>query len=67
MPFGLGEARLHAEIWAELARQGTVIGPHDLLIAASAMARGYGVASMNQDEFARIAGLQVVAIDRFLS
>lgn len=67
LPFGLGEARLHAEIWAELARQGTVIGPHDLLIAASAMARGYGVASMNQDEFARIAGLQVVAIDRFLS
>ena len=67
LPFGLGEARLHAEIWAELVRQGTVIGPHDLLIAASAMARGYGVASMNQDEFARIAGLQVVAIDRFLS
>src|SRR5512146_662910 len=33
LPFGLGEARLHAEIWAELARQGTVIGPHDLLIA----------------------------------
>jgi tRNA(fMet)-specific endonuclease VapC len=67
LPFGLGEARLHAEIWAELARQGTVIGPHDLLIAASAMARGYSVASMNQDEFARVAGLQTVAIDRFLS
>ena len=67
LPFGLGEARLHAEIWAELARQGMVIGPHDLLIAASAMARGYGVASMNRAEFARIAGLQVVAIDRFLS
>lgn len=67
LPFGLGEARLHAEIWAELARQGMVIGPHDLLIAASAVARGYGVASMNRAEFARIAGLQVVAIDRFLS
>lgn len=67
LPFGLAEARLHAEIWAELARRGTMIGPHDLLIAASAMARGYLVASLNQREFARVAGLQVVAIDRFLS
>jgi tRNA(fMet)-specific endonuclease VapC len=66
LSFGLGEARLHAEIWAELARRGTVIGPHDLLIAACAMARGYSVASMNQDEFARVSGLQVVAVDRFL-
>jgi len=67
LPFGLAEARLHAEIWAELARRGTMIGPHDLLIAATAMARGYLVASLNQRDFARVAGLQLVAIDRFLS
>lgn len=67
LPFGLAEARLHAQIWAELARRGAMIGPHDLLIAASAMARGYLVASLNQRDFARVAGLQVVAIDQFLS
>lgn len=67
LPFGLAEARLHAQIWAELARRGAVIGPHDLFIAASAMARGYLVASLNQREFARVAGLQLVAIDSFLS
>lgn len=67
LPFGLAEARLHAQIWAELARRGAMIGPHDLLIAASAMARGYLVASLNQRDFARVAGLRVVAIDQFLS
>jgi len=67
LPFGLAEARLHAQIWAELDRRGTMIGPHDLFIAASAMARGYLIASLNQREFARVEGLQVVAIDRFLS
>ena len=67
LPFGLAEARLHAQIWAELARRGTMIGPHDLLIAASSMAQGYLVASLNQREFARVAGLRVVAIDSFLS
>lgn len=66
LPFGLAEARLHAEIWAELARGGSAIGAHDLLIAASAMTRGYSVASLNQRDFARVAGLQVVAIDAFL-
>lgn len=67
LPFGLAEARLHAQIWAELARRGTMIAPHDLLIAASAMAQGYLVASLKQREFARVAGLRVVAIDSFLS
>ena len=67
LPFGLAEARLHAQIWAELAGHGAVIGPHDLLIAASAMARGYLIASLKQREFARVAGLQLVAIDSFLS
>ena len=67
LPFGLTEARLHAEIWAELSRRGRVIGPHDLVIAASAMARGYGVASMNRREFARVAGLEVVALDEYLA
>jgi predicted nucleic acid-binding protein len=34
-------ARVHAEIWAQLAQDGTMIGAHDLWIAATAIAPGY--------------------------
>jgi len=67
LPFGLSEARRHAELWAELARTGSVIGPHDLLIAATALARGHALATINQREFARVPGLRLVAVERYLS
>ena len=67
IPFGLPEARRHADVWAELARAGTVIGPHDLLVGATALAHGHAVATLNQRDFKRIAGLKVLAVDRFLS
>jgi tRNA(fMet)-specific endonuclease VapC len=66
-PFGLVEARRHAQLWAELAREGTVIGPHDMLIAATALARGHGVGTLNQREFGRVAGLDLVPLERFLA
>lgn len=62
-PFGLVAARRHAQIWADLARAGTPIGPHDLLIGATALARGDAVATLNQREFSRIAGLRLLPID----
>jgi tRNA(fMet)-specific endonuclease VapC len=67
LPFGLPEARRHAELWAELARTGTVIGPHDLLIAATALAQGHALVTLNQREFSRVPGLRLVATERFLS
>jgi len=66
LPFGLPEARRHAELWAELARTGTAIGPHDLLIAATALAHGFVLATLNQREFGRVPGLRLVAVERFL-
>lgn len=54
-------ARMHAEIWAELAKRGEVIGAHDLWIAATALAHGLGLATRNASEFSRVAGLRVVA------
>ncbi len=60
LPFGLPEARRHAELWAELARDGSMAGPHDMLVGATALARGDAVATLNQREFRRIAGLVVV-------
>ena len=65
VPFGLPEARRHAELWAELARTGGPIGPHDLLIGATALARGHAVATFNQREFSRIPGIRLVSIEKF--
>ncbi|MGH7533054.1 MAG: type II toxin-antitoxin system VapC family toxin [Gemmatimonadales bacterium] len=67
LPFGLTEARRHAQLWAELARMGSMIGPHDMLIGATALARGDSVGTLNQREFARIAGLRLLSIDAFVT
>jgi len=65
--FGLTEARRHAELWAELARRGKMIGAHDLLIAATALARGEMLATLNRTEFRRVPGLQLLKLDAFSS
>jgi tRNA(fMet)-specific endonuclease VapC len=54
-------ARVHAEIWAGLARRGDVPGAHDLWIAATALAHGFGVVTRNGVDFGRVPGLRVLA------
>ena len=54
-------ARLHADIWSDLAERGQPIGAHDLWIAATALAHGLGVAIRNSAHFKRVLGLRVVA------
>lgn len=53
-------ARVHAEIWSQLAARGEVIGAHDLWIAATALAHGMGLASGNTREFKRVPGLRLI-------
>ncbi len=67
LSFGLADARRHAELWAELLHRGAMIGPHDLLIGATALARGYGIVTLNQRDFGRVAGLRLVPVDVYLS
>jgi len=67
IPFGLAEARRHAELWADLAKAGGLIGPHDMLVGATAVAQGYALATLNQRELARIPGLRFVPTERFAS
>jgi tRNA(fMet)-specific endonuclease VapC len=67
LSFGLADARRHAELWAELLRSGAMIGPHDLLIGATALARGYGLATLNQRDFRRVAGLRLIPIHAYVS
>jgi len=52
-------ARVHAQIWAELAQTGTIIGPHDLWLAATCVARGLTMVTANLREFERVPGLAV--------
>jgi tRNA(fMet)-specific endonuclease VapC len=53
-------ARVHAGIWAQLARRGELIGAHDLWIAATAIAHGLFLATGNAAEFGRVPGLRVL-------
>ena len=48
-----------AEIYADLSHRGQLIGDADILIAASALVHGLGVATNNERHFQRINGLQV--------
>lgn len=60
VPFDLLAARIHARISAELATRKIVIGPHDLLIASTAMAKGYDVATRDERSFPKIPSLSLL-------
>ena len=51
--------RIYGEVRQQLARQGTPIGPNDLLIAAHALSQGLTVVTANAAEFSRVPGLRV--------
>jgi len=59
----LGIARVHAEILVDLAIKGSLIGTHDLWIAATARYCDYAVLTTNTSEFKRVSGLMVLGID----
>ena len=66
IPFGLAEARRHSRLWAKLEEQGQMIGPHDLEIAATALAIGFSVATLNRAEFERVPGLILTDVPPFM-
>jgi tRNA(fMet)-specific endonuclease VapC len=59
LPFGKTEARASAKLRSDLERQGTPIGPIDLLIAGTALSHGAVLVTRNVREFERVAGLTV--------
>ena len=59
IPFGLVCARVHARLGAELARRGISVGTHDLMIGATALARGLSVITSDRRSFPRIPGLEI--------
>ena len=59
LPFGLEEAKCAATIRAQLEGQGRPIGPFDLLIAGTALARKGVLVTRNTKEFTRIPELEI--------
>lgn len=61
VPFDLLAARAHARLWSDLALAGIDIGAHDRLVAGTAIAIGWRVATANVRHYERIEWLTVVA------
>lgn len=59
LPFDDRCAEEAAQIRAQLAAQGRPIGPHDILIAATARVHDAVLVTHNTGEFARVTGLRL--------
>jgi tRNA(fMet)-specific endonuclease VapC len=57
LPFGYSEALAAASIRTALEKQGQLIGPYDILIAAIALSNKGILVTHNTKEFARVKGL----------
>jgi tRNA(fMet)-specific endonuclease VapC len=53
-------ARVHSRLWAQLTKAGAMIGPHDLIVAATALSRRWAVATFNAEEFKHVPNLKVI-------
>lgn len=57
--FGDKEAEVYAEIRAGLEKKGNVIGPNDLIVAATTRANGGVLVTNNTKEFSRVKTLKI--------
>jgi predicted nucleic acid-binding protein len=60
VPLDAALARVHARLWAQLAAAGSMIGPHDLIVAAAALHRRWMLATFNAAEFRHVRGLEAL-------
>ena len=58
-PFDRAAADAATDIRLDLMRRGQLIGPMDILIAATALSRGLILVSHNSGEFSRVTGLRL--------
>jgi tRNA(fMet)-specific endonuclease VapC len=59
LPFDDAAAEEYARVRADLTKQGALIGPNDLLIAAIALAHQTTLVTHNTSEFSRVSGLMI--------
>ena len=62
IPFSLHVARVHARIWADLAAARLTVDAADLEVAATTIALGWELATLNRRDFARVAGLRLARL-----
>jgi tRNA(fMet)-specific endonuclease VapC len=60
LPFTFDTALVHARLWATLESIGQMIGPHDLILAATAIQTNNAVATFNKRHFGVVDGLNVI-------
>ncbi|MGD2084603.1 MAG: type II toxin-antitoxin system VapC family toxin [Candidatus Aminicenantes bacterium] len=58
-PFGDKEVKTYAQIRADLEREGNIIGPNDLIVAAITLSHGATLVTHNTREFQRVSNLLV--------
>jgi len=59
-PVTAATATTAARVWSDLTGAGVAIGAVDLLIAATALERDWGVLTLDERDFGRIRGLRVL-------
>jgi len=59
LPLDRASAEAAAKVRMELERQGSLIGPYDILIAGQALAGGLTLVTSNVREFQRVRGLKL--------
>ena len=59
IPIDITAARIHSQLWANLESHGTMIGLHDLWLAATCISTGYILVTSNLREFERVPGLKI--------
>jgi tRNA(fMet)-specific endonuclease VapC len=60
IPYTEQTAYHHARVWAQLESSGKMIGPYDLIVAATALERESELATFNKRHFANVEGLKVI-------
>jgi tRNA(fMet)-specific endonuclease VapC len=61
LDFTAAVARRHAQIHAELAQRGQLIGANDMIIAATTLYHDLSLLTDNAEEFSRVPALKVIA------
>ncbi len=62
LDFTLDVARIHAELYADLAKKGSMIGSYDLIIAATALSNDCELLTNNIRGFERISALKLASL-----
>ena len=62
LKMGLASAQNAGRIYAELEREGQLIGLRDVMIGAIALTKGYSLATRNIEHFQEISGLNLIPI-----